>query len=257
MKHAKRLLAPVPTPLPLPRLEADDEARSSLLFPKGARRLIVWALGPVVRTLVDKGVSANAITAASLAVGALSGALLAFGHFGMAALATAIASLGDALDGLVARRGRTTSAGGALFDASVDRYEEFFVLGGLAVFLRSRAPLLGLVLLALVGSFMVSYGSAKAEALRVPVPPGMMRRAERAFCLTFGIALVPLFHVLVQLAILPPSVELAPLLAALAVVGLVSNASAIRRLWSIAELADAAEKGRRPVEEVRIALRRR
>jgi hypothetical protein len=68
---------------------------------------------------------------------------------------------------------------------------------------------------------------------------------------------VPLSRGLVEFGILPPSFELAPLLIALALVGLLANASAIRRLWSIAELADAAEKARRPAEKRTLALRRR
>ncbi len=78
-----------------------------------------------------------------------------------------LASLGDAVDGLIARATQTVSPGGALFDASVDRYEEFFILGGIAYFFRSSGLLLATTLLAFLGSFMVSYGSAKAEALGV------------------------------------------------------------------------------------------
>ena len=58
------------------------------------------------------------------------------------------------------------SVGGALLDASGDRYQEFFFLGGLAMFFRGSPPALMATLAALAGSFMVSYSSAKAEALR-------------------------------------------------------------------------------------------
>jgi CDP-diacylglycerol--glycerol-3-phosphate 3-phosphatidyltransferase len=168
-----------------------DATRRTAL-PRVARAIALSALAPLVRATTALGVSANTITALSLGAGAGAGVLLAFGHFGVAALLFAMASLGDALDGLVARATRTESAAGALFDASVDRYEEFFAFGGLALFFRSSGVMLALTLLALAGSFMVSYGSAKAEALHVAVPHGIMRRAERATYLGIGIALAPI-----------------------------------------------------------------
>src|ERR1700722_4669886 len=51
-----------------------------------AGRALLWALGPLVRTLVAAGVSANAVTATSLAFGVGAGALLCWGHFGVAAV---------------------------------------------------------------------------------------------------------------------------------------------------------------------------
>jgi len=145
------------------------------------------------------------------------------------------ASLGDALDGLVARRTGTASVAGALLDASVDRYEEFFFLGGLAIHFRESTPMLALTLLALAGSFMVSYGSAKAEALGVPVPPGAMRRAERAVFLCAGVAATPVFAWATADSDLPDWAARAPLLAALASIAVVANVSAVRRLRFIAQ----------------------
>jgi CDP-diacylglycerol--glycerol-3-phosphate 3-phosphatidyltransferase len=141
-----------------------------------------------------------------------------------------IASLGDAVDGRVARRSGSASVGGALLDASADRYSEFFFLTGLAVYLRASAGALVLALCALVGSFMVSYGSAKAEGLRMPVPAGPMRRAERAVWLCAGVALVAPFEWLVRVSVLPDWAAHAPLFVALWALAVVGNASAIRRL---------------------------
>ena len=123
--------------------------------------------------------------------GAASGVALAHGDFGWATLGLLVACVGDGLDGPVARRTRTASTAGALFDASADRYQEAFALGGLAVYFRESASMLELTLFALVGSFMVSYGSAKAEAAGVPVPASMMRRPERAAVLWVGVASRP------------------------------------------------------------------
>jgi len=186
--------------------------------------------------IVRAGITANAVTIASLGFAAVAGVLLSVGALGWAALAMVTACLGDALDGLVARRSASTSVGGALLDASVDRYGEFFFLGGLALYLRASTPLLAVTLSALAGSFMVSYGSAKAEALRVSVPPGLMRRAERAVCLCSGVGLVPLSDWLARASILPAWAARAPLVAALAVIAVGANASAIRRLRALARV---------------------
>jgi CDP-diacylglycerol--glycerol-3-phosphate 3-phosphatidyltransferase len=181
------------------------------------------ALQPLSRLCVAVGISANAMTALSFVTGAAAGALLAFGHFGAGALLSAVAGLSDAMDGLIARRTGTSSGAGDLFDATVDRYVEFFFLSGLAVFFGCEPPVLTLVLLAMLGSFMVSYGAAKAEAVGVTPPRGAMRRPERAAYLVIGAALTPLV----------PSSWPSPMLVALSVVALLANASAVRRLVSI------------------------
>jgi len=206
-------------------------------LPRAASAIALWALSPLLRVAIALGMSANTMTALSLLAGAGAGILLASGHFGMAALFFVAASLGDALDGLVARATRTESSAGALFDASVDRYEEFFAFGGLAIFFRASVVLLALVLLALAGSFMVSYGSAKAEALRVAVPAGLMRRAERATYLGIGIALVPMVGALSRRLGGPGWAGEVPVILAITVIGVSANLSAVRRLREIAAAA--------------------
>jgi CDP-diacylglycerol---glycerol-3-phosphate 3-phosphatidyltransferase len=206
----------------------------SIALPRAASAMMHWALDPLVRLLVAADVSANTITTGSLLAGALAGLSLAVGHFGLAAVLLVMASLGDALDGLVARTGQTESPAGALFDASVDRYEEFFSLGGLAIFFRESGPLLALALAALMGSFMVSYGSAKAEALGVPVPAGAMRRAERATCLCLGTTLVPVVGAIAVSVSGPTWAAFSPLVCALVLIGGAANVSAVRRIRVIA-----------------------
>ncbi|HEY8039109.1 MAG TPA: CDP-alcohol phosphatidyltransferase family protein [Polyangiaceae bacterium] len=210
------------------------EARESLLLPRAVLEAALWCLERVADRFIALGVTANAITVSSVVLAAIGGVLLGYGHFGGAAAAMVAASLGDALDGLVARRSGTASVAGALLDASVDRYEEFLFLGGLAVYFRESTPALLLTLGALAGSFMVSYGSAKAEALGVPVPPGVMRRAERAVCLCAGVALMPCFAWAVRAAVLPAWAERAPIFVALGLVAVVANVSAVRRLRALA-----------------------
>jgi phosphatidylglycerophosphate synthase len=179
-------------------------------------------------------VTANEVTAASLVLGGLAGVLVANGFFALAATTFALASLGDALDGAVARSSGNESPGGALFDACADRYEEFFFLTGLAFRLHSHRAVLALILFALLGSFMVSYGSAKAEALGVPVPTSTMRRPQRAACLSLGTVLVPIFTLVARRCSLPEWMSHASVLVALGLLAVLGNVSAIVRLRGIA-----------------------
>ena len=99
-----------------------------------------------------------------------------------------------------------------------------------AVYFRESPAALVVTLLALAGSFMVSYGSAKAEALGVAVPPGVMRRAERAVCLCLATVAMTPWGWLVARAAVPAWAAAAPLLAAVGVIAVLGNISAVRRL---------------------------
>jgi CDP-diacylglycerol--glycerol-3-phosphate 3-phosphatidyltransferase len=211
----------------------EDPIRSNGL-PRAVTAVALWGLSPLTRAAIALGVSAKAVTGASLLAGAAAGLFLACGHFGIAALLFVAASLGDALDGLVARATRTESLAGALFDASADRYEEFFVFGGLAIYFRSSGVLLALMLLALLGSFMVSYGSAKAESLKVAVPGGAMRRAERAVCLGIGTTMVPIASAVSLRLHGPDWLGELPIVGAAALIAIGANVSAVRRLRVVA-----------------------
>ena len=208
-------------------------ARLSLVVPRLLSDGTLWLLERAARHLATLGRSANAVSLLRAGIAVVGGVLLALGYSGPAALAMVAASLGDALDGLVARRTGCASVSGALLDASVDRYEEFFFIGGLAIFFRGAVVVLVLALAALAGSFMVSYGSAKAEALAKPAPPGAMRRPERAVCLCVGVGMVVPFRWLAHHFMLPAWLEHAPPVGALAVIAVVANVSAIRRLQSL------------------------
>ena len=212
------------------RVEAEG---SSALLGAPVMNMAYWAVAPLGRTLSRAGIRPNSITLSSLGLGALSGACVALGHFGIGAALSAASALGDALDGFVARESGTASDAGETLDAAVDRYTEFFFLGGLALFYHDQPLLLALVLAALLGSFMVSYATAKAEALRVTPPRGAMRRAERATYLTVAAALVPFGGGGVFSWPWSPTL---PVLAALGVVAMVANFSAVERLARTAEL---------------------
>jgi CDP-diacylglycerol--glycerol-3-phosphate 3-phosphatidyltransferase len=225
-----------------PRFARVEAAGASPLLGKRLMAMGYWSLQPLGRACARAGLSANGITRASLGVGALAGSALALGHLGVGGALATVAALGDVLDGLVARTTGTATPHGGLLDAAVDRYGEFFLVGGLAIHYHDDRGELALALLALIGSFMVSYGSAKAEALGVAAPRGAMRRAERAVWLCGGALLSPFAAALGESASLASWAGEAPMLSALAMVGLISNVSAVRRLAAIARAAGCAPR---------------
>ena len=80
---------------------------------------------------------------------------------------------------------------------------------------------------------MTSYVSAKAEAQRVEVPRGSMRRPERAVYLLAGVALTPLARWAAAHHGLAPVWGEAPTLASLALVAALSNVDTVRRLGAL------------------------
>jgi phosphatidylglycerophosphate synthase len=192
-----------------------------------------FSIAPVTRGLAALGVTPDQITWTSLLVGAGAGVALATGRLGLAAVLETTSALLDILDGEVARATARSSNAGEVLDAAADRYAEFFLLAGAVVFYRDSLVGMLLALGALAASFMVSYASAKAEAMQVDVPAGVMRRHERAFFLIAGCAFSPLLPG--TLATPFGALRALPLCAALALVTVAGNAAAIVRLKRIAE----------------------
>jgi phosphatidylglycerophosphate synthase len=191
-----------------------------------------WSIEPVLKLLVALGVTANGLTWSALVLGTGAGVALGFGQFGLATMLATMSTICDILDGQVARHTKTGSNKGELLDAAIDRYTEFAFLAGLAFWYRDTAWMLALILGALLASYMVSYASAKAEALQVSPPRGLMRRHERAVYLITGIGFSSAFGgpLHAHVPALPPDVFL---IAGLAMVAVVGNLAAIIRFVRI------------------------
>jgi phosphatidylglycerophosphate synthase len=201
------------------------------LIGRGVMDMTYWAIEPVVRGLAALGVTPNGLTWAALVLGVGAGFALALGWFGLATLLATLSTIGDILDGQVARLTNSGSNRGELLDAAVDRYTEFAFLAGLVIFLRTSWWWMALALGATLASFMVSYASAKAEAMQVEPPRGLMRRHERSIYLIAGIGLVPLVGPAFAAHGLP---YVTTCLVSLGVVAVIGNFAAVLRLVRIA-----------------------
>ncbi|MEJ2126032.1 MAG: archaetidylinositol phosphate synthase [Candidatus Bathyarchaeota archaeon] len=88
-----------------------------------------------------------------------------------------VSGLFDALDGVIARVHGKATTFGAFFDSMLDRYADAIVLCGI---IAGGLSNLTWGLAALVGSVMVSYSRARAEAAGVKMESvGLAERAER------------------------------------------------------------------------------
>jgi phosphatidylglycerophosphate synthase len=201
---------------------------------KGLMEAGYWFFQFIAKFLILCRCSANQISWGSLFFGFLAGCCLAFGHFGSGAIFAALSGVMDSLDGMVARMTGQSSDAGEVLDAAVDRYVEFFFLGGLLIYYREIPIFMIVVLLALIGSFMVSYSTAKAEALNIEPPRGSMRRTERAVYLALGAALSPITISWFEVSRDYPVPIAHPMVAALGLVAVMANFSAVERFLAIA-----------------------
>lgn len=202
------------------------------LLGKGVMNLMYWAIDPIVRLLGWLGVSANALTWSALVSGLGAGGALATGWFGLGCLLATVSTLCDLLDGQVARITKTGSDRGELLDAAIDRYTEFAFATGLVVYFHASVPLVLLSLGALLACIMVSYATAKAEALGVAPPRGLMRRHERGTYLILGAGLTSLIGDQLTSA-WPDLPRETPQIVALAAVAIIGNIAAVLRLVRI------------------------
>jgi len=224
------------------RADADG---GSVFLNKRTMEMVYWILEPVIDFLAALRITPNMVTLFSLLPAAGAGVALGFGWFGLASLLAVVSTFCDILDGLLARKTGVSSGAGEVIDAAVDRYGEMFWFGGLVYYYRTHDQVLFIVLAAIVGSFMVSYATAKAEAMGVAAPRGAMRRGERAACLIFGAAFTP-----VAKALFANSASLAlhecPIILALTIVAVVSNISVVQRLGAVIEALRAKEATKAP-----------
>jgi CDP-diacylglycerol--glycerol-3-phosphate 3-phosphatidyltransferase len=145
----------------------------------------------MVRWLAQGGISPNVLTVIGVSINVGCGLLFGFGYFFWGGIILIIANLFDMLDGQVARlSGRVTRFGGFL-DSSLDRLSDMVVFVGLMVFYARDTQFhstlnVFLAGVAMMGSVLVSYTSARAESLIPKCDVGFLRRPERVVLLIIG-----------------------------------------------------------------------
>lgn len=204
------------------RYERVDRQGDSALLGKAVMNFAVWCVEPLVLLLQRCSVTPNQVTFVSLLFGVLAAVAIASGHFGYGFCLALLSGIGDVLDGMLARLQAGEDRAGVVLDSTIDRYVDFMLLAGCALFFRHHVWSLLACLLAIHGSFMISYTTAKAEAMQLTVPRGAMKRTERYVYLLLGLAAA---------AFWPQGLPLLLVIWLLAVLGNVSAALRFRALF--------------------------
>ena len=106
----------------------------------------------------------------------------------LAGLGIILSGLFDLFDGAIARNLGRVTAFGSFLDSVLDRYSDLLLLLALLIDCLRKGDS-GLVILtsfASMGTVLIPYVRAKAEALQVPCTIGLMERAERIILLSIG-----------------------------------------------------------------------
>lgn len=161
------------------------------------RDLTQAPLNRIGRLLAGWGIHPDLITLSGLVVVAIASALIAQGSFLPAGLLLLLGLPLDAVDGAVARALNRRGSFGMVLDSTLDRYADGFIFAALGYYFagQGRFDMLALALLALVGSFMVSYIRARAEDAKVglQVTVGLFTRVERVMVILMMILAMGLF----------------------------------------------------------------
>jgi CDP-diacylglycerol--glycerol-3-phosphate 3-phosphatidyltransferase len=161
-----------------------------------SERIGTWVRGHLLalgRVLAGLGLTANMLTIIGLLLNIAVAAVIAADHPRAGGVFLLFASAFDMLDGAVARASGTTSKLGGFLDSTLDRYSEAVVLGGVLIYLLNTDDWKTgsmLVFASVVGSLMISYSRARAEAAGFKASVGLVARPERvillAVCLVIG-----------------------------------------------------------------------
>jgi CDP-diacylglycerol--glycerol-3-phosphate 3-phosphatidyltransferase len=192
---------------------------------------LFWSVAPLERLILRARVSPNQLTTIGCGVSLLAALALARGWFDVGGWLYLGVGILDIFDGRVARATGRASPGGAFYDSVLDRYAEFAVFVGLAVYYRATA-MLPIVIAALIGSLMVSFVRARAESFAAGdvAARGAMQRPERVFVLGVALAASPFVAARLEHAARPRFVVAA---AAIAFLALSSNATALGRIRAV------------------------
>jgi CDP-diacylglycerol--glycerol-3-phosphate 3-phosphatidyltransferase len=173
--------------------------------------------------LIESRLTPNAISIAGLALNLAAALLVTQRLFFLAGLAFIAGSIMDTLDGRYSRMSGKGTLFGAFLDSTLDRIEEGIVLTAVAGYFAARGDdfAAAMCVVAVLGSLMVSYTRARAEALGVECKVGIATRPVRVVVLSAGL-------VFAQGASLGDFELLAP---AIYVLAALTTVTVIQRVW--------------------------
>jgi phosphatidylinositol phosphate synthase len=139
--------------------------------------------------LIESRLTPNAISIAGLVGNLIAAALVTQRLFFLAGVAFVLGSVMDTLDGRYSRMSGKGTLFGAFLDSTLDRIEEGIVLAAVAGYFAANGDdfAAAMCVVAVLGSLMVSYTRARAEALGVECKVGLATRPVRVVILSIGL----------------------------------------------------------------------
>ena len=155
---------------------------------KVGRRLDPFINYVLKKTLGNRG-NPNLFTLIGFLATLLASFLIIKATWFLAGLAIVLSGLFDLFDGVVARNlGKVTPFGGFL-DSVIDRYSDLFLLLALLIYYLRKGDSNMVILTSFVsiGTAIIPYARARAEAAQISCNAGLMERAERIILLSVGV----------------------------------------------------------------------
>jgi phosphatidyl-myo-inositol alpha-mannosyltransferase len=184
------IAAPVVQLTPASTLYNESQGATPMLTEPFEARVRATTQRVVGYVLGRSGITPNMLTILGLILTLSVTATLAAGHLVWGGILVLLTSAFDMFDGALARATKRNSTFGAFFDSTIDRYSEALIFLGLLLYYQ-RMPgtyfELCFVYLAIIGSLMVSYTRARAEALGLECKVGILARPERIILLSLGL----------------------------------------------------------------------
>ena len=139
--------------------------------------------------LIESRLTPNAISMVGLLGNLVAAALVTQRLFFLAGVAFILGSVMDTLDGRYSRMSGKGTLFGAFLDSTLDRIEEGIVLAAVAGYFAANGEdfAAAMCVVAVLGSLMVSYTRARAEALGVECKVGLATRPVRVVILSIGL----------------------------------------------------------------------
>jgi len=145
----------------------------------------------MTRGLASLGIPPNVLTTTGVVINMGCGVLFGLGLFWWAGIVLIVANLFDMLDGNVARVSGRVTKYGSFLDSTLDRLSDMVAFFGIMIFYARNTAQHSVVNMSLAGtgmiaSVLVSYTTARSEALGVKANIGFLQRPERVVLLIIG-----------------------------------------------------------------------
>ena len=184
--------------------------------------------------LIESRLTPNAISITGFVLNIAAAVLITQRLFFLGGVAFIVGSVMDTLDGRYSRMSGKGSLFGAFLDSTLDRIEEGVVLAAVAWYFADRGDAVAAAacVLTVLGSLMVSYTRARAEALGVECKVGIATRPVRVVLLSAGL-------VFAKGASLGDFELLAP---AIYVMACLTAVTVVQRVWHVRRELEVAEQ---------------